>query len=75
MNGIMKRKSLTNKPKKIKIMTTEEAVKSMLSKLDTMLEFDEGIDVDSVEELKNKFDIYVKENFQEAQTETTILKD
>ena len=54
-------------------MTTEEAIKSMLSKLDTLLEFDEGIDVDSVEELKSKFDIYVKENFPE--TETTILKD
>ena len=37
------------------------------------LEFDDGIAVDSVEELKNKFDTYIKENFPE--TETTILKD
>lgn len=52
----------------------QEAIKRILSKLDTMLEFDEGIDVDSVEELKNKYDIFVKENFSEAQIETTILK-
>ena len=50
-------------------MTQEEVIKSMLSKLDLMLEFDEGIDVDSVEELKSKFDTFVKENFPEAQTE------
>ena len=56
-------------------MTQEEVIKSMLSKLDTMLEFDEEISVNSVEELKNKFDIYVKENFPEAKTETIILKD
>lgn len=55
-------------------MTTEEVIKSMLSKLDTMLEFDEEISIDSVEELKNKFDIYVKENFPEAQTEAVKLK-
>lgn len=54
-------------------MTTEEAVKSMLSKLDTMLEFDEGIDVSSIAELKSKYDTYVEENFPE--TETTILND
>lgn len=54
-------------------MTTEEAIKSMLSKLDTMLEFDEEIAVDSVEELISKYDTFVKENF--PQTETTILKD
>lgn len=54
---------------------TQEVIKSMLSKLDTMLEFDEGIAVDSVEELKSKYDTFVKENFSEAQTETTILKD
>lgn len=54
---------------------TQEVIKSMLSKLDTMLELDEGIAVDSVEELKSKYDTFVKENFQEAQTETTILKD
>lgn len=56
----------------------QELVKSMLSKLDTMLEFDEGIDVDSVEELISKYDMFVKEfkeNFPETQTETTILKD
>lgn len=50
----------------------EEVIKSMLSKLDTMLEFDEGIDVDSVEELKSKYDTFVKENFQEVQTEIEI---
>lgn len=53
-------------------MTQEEAVKVWLSKLDTMLEFDEGIDVDSVSEIKDKFNEYVKENFPEAQTETTM---
>ena len=47
----------------------------MLSKLDTMLEFDEGIDVNSVEELKSKYETFVKENFPEIQTETTILND
>lgn len=56
-------------------MTTEEAVKSMLSKLNTMLEFDEGIDVNSIAELKSKYEVFVEENFPEAQTETTILKD
>ena len=54
---------------------TQEVVKRMLSKLDTMLEFDEGIVVDSVEELKGMYDTFVKENFTEAQTETTILKE
>lgn len=53
----------------------QEVIKNMLSKLDTMLEFDESIDVDSVEELKSKYDMFVKENFPEVQTETTILKD
>lgn len=53
----------------------QEVIKSMLSKLDTMLEFDESIDVDSVEELKSKYDTFVKENFPETQTETTIVKD
>ena len=43
----------------------------MLDKLDTMLEYDEGIAVDSVEELKRMYDTFVKENFPE----TTILKD
>ena len=56
-------------------MTQEEAVKVWLNKLDTLLEFDEGIAVDSVEELKSKYDTFVKENFPEAQTETTILDD
>ena len=51
---------------------TQEEIKSMLSKLDTMLEFDEGITVDSVEELKSKYDTFVKENFPETQIETTI---
>lgn len=54
---------------------TEEAIKNMFNKLDTMLEFDEGIDVDSVEELKNKYNLFIKENFPETQIETTILKD
>lgn len=53
----------------------QEVIKNMLSKLDKMLEFDESIDVDSVEELKNKYDTFIKETFSEAQTETTILKD
>lgn len=44
----------------------QETVKSMLNKLDTMLEFDEGIDVNSVEELKRMYDTFVKENFQES---------
>ena len=56
-------------------MTTQEAIKSMLNKLDAMLEFDEGIDVDSVEELKSKYEVFVEENFQESQTKTTILND
>lgn len=51
----------------------EEVIKSMLSKLDTLLEFDEGIAVDSVEELKSKYNAFVKENF--PQTETTSLKE
>lgn len=58
----------------IKIMP-QEVIKSMLSKLDTMLEYDESIDVDSMSEIKDKFNEYVKENFPEVQTETTILKD
>lgn len=47
----------------------------MLSKLDTMLEYDEGIAVDSVEELKSKYNTFVKENFSEVQTETTMTQD
>lgn len=54
-------------------MAQEEQINAMFGKLNTMLEFDEGIAVDSVEELKSKYDAFVKENFQEAQTETTIL--
>ena len=38
----------------------QEVVKSWLDKLDTMLEFDEGIAVDSVEELKAKYDEFVE---------------
>lgn len=54
----------------------QEVIKSMLSKLDTMLEFDDGIAADSVEELKSKYNAYIKENFPEVQTETTtILND
>lgn len=53
----------------------QEILKNMFSKLDTMLEFDEGIDVDSVEELISKYDMFVKENYPEEQTETTILKE
>ena len=33
----------------------QEVVKSWLGHLDTMLEFDDGISVDSVEELKAKY--------------------
>lgn len=56
-------------------MTQEEQTKAMLDKLDTMLEFDEGITVNSVEELKSKYDAFVKENFLETRTETTILNN
>lgn len=56
-------------------MTTQEVIKSMFSKLDTMLEFNEGIDIDSIAELKSKYEVFVEENFPEAKTETTILKD
>lgn len=41
----------------------------MLEKLDTMLEFDEGIAVDSVSEIKDKFNEYVKEKFQNTKKE------
>ena len=41
-------------------MTQEEQLKAMFEKLDTMLEFDEGIAVDSVEELKAKYDEFVE---------------
>lgn len=40
---------------------TQEALKSMLSKLDTMLELDEGIAVNSVEELTTKYNEFVEE--------------
>lgn len=39
---------------------TQEVLKSWLGKLDTMLEFDESIDVNSVEELKAKYDEFVE---------------
>lgn len=35
----------------------------MLEKLDTMLEFDETIDVNSTEELVEKYNEYVERNF------------
>lgn len=41
-------------------MVQEEQIKAMLDKLDTKLEFDEGIVVDSVEELKTKYNEYVE---------------
>lgn len=47
------------------IQELEEAIKSMCSKLDLMLEFDEGIAVDSVEELKAKYDEFVEKFYCE----------
>lgn len=44
---------------------TQEVLKSWLGKLDTMLEFDEGIDVNSVEELKAKYDEFVEKFYCE----------
>lgn len=41
-------------------MAQEEQIKAMLDKLNTMLEFDEGIAVDSVEELKTKYNEFVE---------------
>ena len=57
---------------KDKVMGQEEqikAIKAMLGKLDTMLAFDEGIAVDSVSEIKDKFNEYVKEKFQNTKKE------
>ena len=46
-------------------MTQEVQIKAMLNKFNTMLEFDDGINVDSVEELKSMYDTFVEQNFQE----------
>lgn len=43
-------------------MTQEEQIKAMLDKLNTMLEYDEDIAVDSVDEIVDKFNKYVEEN-------------
>ena len=43
----------------------QEIIKNMLSKLDTMLEFDDGIAVDSVEELKTKYNEFVEKFYCE----------
>jgi ElaB/YqjD/DUF883 family membrane-anchored ribosome-binding protein len=43
-------------------MTQEEQIKAMLDKLNTMLEYDEDIAVDSVDEIVDKFNEYVEEN-------------
>lgn len=40
-----------------------ERLESLFSKLDTMLEFDETIDVNSTEELVEKYNEYVERNF------------
>lgn len=45
-----------------KEMTQEEQIKAMLDKLNTMLEYDEDIAVDSVDEIVDKFNKYVEEN-------------
>ena len=44
-------------------MAQEEQIKAMLEKLDTMLEFDETIDVNSTGELIEKYNDYVEKNF------------
>lgn len=43
-------------------MVPEEQIKAMLDKLNTMLEYDEDIAVDSVDEIVDKFNEYVEEN-------------
>lgn len=43
-------------------MVPEEQIKAMLDKLNTMLEYDEDIAVDSVDEIVDKFNKYVEEN-------------
>ena len=45
-------------------MTQEEQIKAMFDKLNTMLEYDEDIAVDSVDEIVDKFNEYVEENLQ-----------
>lgn len=43
-------------------MVPEEQIKAMLDKLNTMLEYDEDIAVDSVDDIVDKFNKYVEEN-------------
>ena len=43
-------------------MAPEEQIKAMLDKLNTMLEYDEDIAVDSVDDIVDKFNKYVEEN-------------
>ena len=43
-------------------MVPEEQIKVMLDKLNTMLEYDEDIAVDSVDDIVDKFNKYVEEN-------------
>ena len=43
-------------------MTQEEQIKAMLDKLNTKLEYDDGIAIDSVDEIVDKFNEYVEEN-------------
>lgn len=47
----------------------QELVKNMLRKLDTMLEYDESIAVDSVDEIVDKFNEYVEKFEKESMTE------
>lgn len=47
---------------KNRTMTPEEQIKAMLDKLNTMLEYDEDIAVDSVDDIVDKFNKYVEEN-------------
>lgn len=44
---------------------SQETIKNMFSKLDTMLELDEGIAVNSVEELTTKYNEFVEEYVDE----------
>ena len=43
-------------------MVPEEQIKVMFDKLNTMLEYDKDIAVDSVDEIVDKFNKYVEEN-------------
>ena len=45
----------------------EEQIKAMMDKLNTMLEYDEDIAVDSVDEIVDKFNEYVEENIPQEQ--------